>query len=133
MTLSGGDGIPLSVSALPSICLLNHSFHSDTEPSPPRPIRNYVEILRDTLLGFELTAFRKTRTHKAIASAKLYLFDVGVVNALAMRSRFRKERLFGRAFEHFIILELRAYLGHMRRDLPLCYWRSTSQFQGRAV
>ena len=35
----------------------------------------------------------------------------------------------GRAFEHFIILELRAYLSYMRRDLPLCYWRSTSQFE----
>ncbi len=95
-----------------------------------KTIRNYVEILRDTLIGFELAAFRKTRTRKAIASSKLYLFDVGVVNALTKRGEIAaKSELFGRAFEHFLILELRAHLSYTRSDLALSYWRSTSQFE----
>jgi predicted AAA+ superfamily ATPase len=37
--------------------------------------------------------------------------------------------LFGAAFEHFLILEVRAYNSYLRRNLPLTYWRSTSQFE----
>ena len=32
--------------------------------------------------------------------------------------------LYGQAFEHFIALELRAYLSYRRIHVPLSYWRS---------
>lgn len=41
---------------------------------------------------------------------------------------FRSE-LFGRAFEHFIALELRAFIAYHSIDWPLQYWRSTSHFE----
>jgi predicted AAA+ superfamily ATPase len=95
-----------------------------------KTIRNYVEIIEDTLLGFALPAFRQTRTRKAVAHAKFYLFDLGVVNALCHRGPIAaKSELFGRAFEHFVVLELRAYLSYARSDLSLSYWRSTSHFE----
>ena len=34
--------------------------------------------------------------------------------------------MFEQAFEHFIALELRAYLSYFRKRLPLCFWRTTS-------
>jgi hypothetical protein len=37
--------------------------------------------------------------------------------------------IFGDFFEHFIILEVRAYNHYFRKNLDLCYWRSTSQFE----
>ncbi len=40
-----------------------------------------------------------------------------------------KSEAFGRSLEHFIALELRAYLALKRLDLPLSYWRSTSQME----
>jgi len=99
-----------------------------------KTIRNYVEILKDTLLGFEVEAFRATKSRKAIARSRFYLFDIGVTNTLCQRGAIReKSELFGKAFEHFIMLELRAYLSYTRSRKALCYWRSTSQFEVDAV
>jgi len=36
---------------------------------------------------------------------------------------------YGRAFEHFIILETRAYLAYKNIDEPLNFWRSRSGFE----
>ena len=93
-------------------------------------VKNYIEILNDTLLGFPLTGYVKTRKRKSITRAKYYLFDLGVVNTLCRRGLIKKRsELFGRAFEHFIILEVRAYLSYSRKRLDMAYWRSTSQYE----
>jgi len=42
-------------------------------------------------------------------------------------------KAFGDAFEHFIILEVRAWLSYARRREELRYWRSTSQFEVDAL
>jgi len=51
----------------------------------PNSIKNYIQILEDTLLAFQLKAYTKTRRRKAISRSKLYLFDIGVTNSLANR------------------------------------------------
>ena len=97
---------------------------------PAKTIQGYLGILDDTLLGFLVPAFQKTRIRKAIARPKYYLFDIGVVNTLAYRGNIAlKSELFGTAFEHFIAMELRAWLSYRRLDAPLSYWRSTTQFE----
>jgi len=93
-------------------------------------IKNYVQILEDTLLAFQLKAFRKTRKRKAISRSKIYLFDIGVTNSLANRGEIRPaSELFGKAFEHFIVLEVKAFLSYARKNVEMYYWRSTSQFE----
>lgn len=51
-----------------------NSFASDCGVSL-NTIKNYFEILEDTLIGFKLPAFTKTKKRKAITRAKHYLFD----------------------------------------------------------
>ncbi len=93
-------------------------------------MKNYIQILEDTLIGFSLKGFTKTRKRKAISRIKHYLFDVGVVNSLARRGEIRtKSELFGKAFEHWVIQEMRAYLSYSRSSEEMCYWRSLSQFE----
>ncbi|MCF8084138.1 MAG: DUF4143 domain-containing protein, partial [Deltaproteobacteria bacterium] len=93
-------------------------------------VKNYVQILEDTLLAFQLKAFTKTRKRKAISRSKLYLFDIGVTNSLANRGEIRPaSELFGKAFEHFIMMEVRAFLSYARKNVDMYYWRSTSQFE----
>ena len=97
-----------------------------------KTISNYIEILEDTLLGFEVPAFQKTKKRKAIARSKFYLFDVGVVGFLCGRTiESKKSELFGKALEIFIAQELRAYLSYFHSDkkqkIPLQYWRSVSK------
>jgi predicted AAA+ superfamily ATPase len=86
--------------------------------------------LEDTLVAFQLKAFTKTIKRKAISRSKLYFFDIGVTNSLANRGRIMEgSELFGKAFEHFIVLEVRAFLSYARKDVKMCYWRSTSRFE----
>ena len=95
-----------------------------------KTVEGYFKILEDTLIGFQVPAFRKTTKRKAIARSKHYFFDIGVVNNLAKRGKVEyKSELFGKTFEHFIALELRAFLSYKRIDEPLQYWRSTSKFE----
>jgi uncharacterized protein len=105
------------------------SFSSDLQISTTT-FKNYLQILEDTLIGFRLPGFTETRKRKATSRAKHYLFDVGVARHLGRIGHIvPKSKNFGDAFEHFIILEIRAYLSYSRNRLPLCYWRSTSQFE----
>ena len=93
-------------------------------------VKNYIQVLEDTLVAFQLQAFTKTKKRKAISRSKLYLFDVGVTNNLANRGEiFNESELFGKAFEHFIMMEVRAYISYFRKNLKMQYWRSTSQYE----
>jgi predicted AAA+ superfamily ATPase len=104
-------------------------FASDLQVSPGT-LKNYVQILEDTLIGFRLPGFSDTRKRKATSRAKHYLFDLGVTRHLAKVATILPEsKAFGDAFEHFIILEVRAFLSYKRLPAQLCYWRSTSQFE----
>mgnify|MGYP001567761928 FL=1 len=97
---------------------------------PLNTVKGYYQILYDTLVGYELPPYRKTKTRKAVSTPKFYFFDIGVVNELL--GRFQIERhgdLFGRAFEHLIFAELKAAVDYFDSDRPLCYWRSQSQFE----
>ena len=94
---------------------------------PPSTVNEYVGLLEDTLVGFMLPAWTQSRKRKAIKSAKFYFFDPGITHVLAgTRTLERNSNLYGRAFEQFIGMELRAYLSYRRKRLPLSYWRSTN-------
>ncbi len=120
----------LDIMALNSGAEVNfEKIAADTQVSPST-VRNYIQILEDTLLGFIIKGFTKSQKRKATSRAKFYLFDLGVTNQLARRGKIEpKSELFGRAFEHFLILELRAFISYRRKDLSLYYWRSTSGFE----
>lgn len=106
---------------------LNYEGLSSDAGVPARTIQNYIQILQDTLVGFELKPFLFSKKRKAISRSKFYLFDIGVTNHLAKRGRLvAGGELYGFAFEHFIILELRAYLSYRRLRQDLMYWRSTA-------
>ncbi len=52
------------------------------------------------------------------------------MNALCGRRRVDvSPETFGKAFEHFIMLETRAYAHYSRIDEPLSFWRSQSGFE----
>ena len=120
----------LDVMALQNGEELNYENMASDCGVPARTLNNYVQILEETLVGFPVHSFRATKKRKAITRSKFFLFDVGVANVLAQRGEIKPHsELFGKAFEHFMFLELRAYLGYRRKPHPLQYWRSTSGFE----
>ncbi len=55
---------------------------------------------------------------------KFYFFDVGVANYLASNFKIQKKSVaYGKAFEHFIYTELRAYKIYKNKREPLQFWR----------
>lgn len=89
-------------------------------------VREYISLLEDTLVGFLLPAWIESRKRKAIKSGKFYFFDPGVTHTLSgTQALDRNSDLYGKSFEQFIGMEIRAYLGYRRIKLPLSYWRST--------
>jgi uncharacterized protein len=117
----------LHLSALCNTELLNFSNIGSDLGMPAKTVREYFRILEDTLIGFSLHPYKKTEKRKAISTAKFYYFDVGVANILASRTNITtKTELFGKAFEHFIALELRAFLEYKRDKRQLYFWRSKS-------
>ena len=89
-------------------------------------VREYVALLEDTLVGFLLPAWAASRKRKAIKSGKFYFFDPGVTHTLAdTRVLDRNSDLYGKSFEQFIGMEIRAYLSYNRTKISLSYWRST--------
>jgi predicted AAA+ superfamily ATPase len=115
----------LEVTALTNAQVLDYTSVANDAGMPARTVREHYQILEDTLLGWQLPPFRGTRKRKPVATAKFYLFDVGVANALMKRGEIRPgSELFGAAFEHLVFLELRAYLDYRRIDADLTFWRS---------
>ncbi|CAB1083467.1 FIG00550230: hypothetical protein [Olavius algarvensis Delta 1 endosymbiont] len=92
---------------------------------PPSTVTEYVHLLEDTLVGFLLPAWTESKKRKAIRTGKFYFFDPGVTHMLAGTETLdRNSDLYGKSFEQFIFMELRAYLSYRRINTPLTYWRS---------
>ena len=89
-------------------------------------VREYISLLEDTLVGFLLPAWIESKKRKAIKSGKFYFFDPGVTHTLSGTQVLdRNSDLYGKSFEQFMGMEIRAYLGYRRIKLPLSFWRST--------
>jgi|688.fasta_scaffold17698_8 predicted AAA+ superfamily ATPase len=95
-----------------------------------RTVREYYQILCDTLVGHIVEPFGATTRRKAVGIPKFYLFDLGVANFLTKTGEIQKgSKSCGDAIEHLVFLELKAFLDYQARDLPLSYWRSTTKFE----
>ena len=92
---------------------------------PPSTVTEYVGLLEDTLIGFLLPAWTESKKRKTIKTGKFYFFDPGITHTLAGTETLdRNSNLYGKSFEQFICMELRAYLSYSRQKLPRTYWRS---------
>jgi len=99
-----------------------------------RTVKEYFEIVKDTLLGYFIPAFTLTKKRKAIQAPKFYFFDVGIANYLLNRSNLLPGSAdFGHAFEHFIIQELTAFLSYKKSNEELSYWRSNTGYEVDAI
>jgi predicted AAA+ superfamily ATPase len=91
-----------------------------------KTVKEYYQILVDTLLGRFVMPFKKRQSRQVIGRApKFYLFDVGIAGAIVNRniSEPRGES-FGRALEHFILMELFAHRSHLELDYEINFWRT---------
>jgi uncharacterized protein len=93
-----------------------------------KTVKEYYQILVDTLLGTFVEPWKKRQERQVIGKApKFYLFDVGVAGALTRR-RVVEERgeQFGRALEHFVLMEILAHRSYRQLGYGVHFWRTKS-------
>ncbi|MDX1411738.1 MAG: AAA family ATPase, partial [Nitrospirales bacterium] len=91
-----------------------------------KTVKEYYQILVDTLIGTVVSPFRRRQNRQVLTKAsKFYLFDVGVAGAIIKR-RVREDRgeAFGKAFEHFILMELLAHRSYHEMEYCIQFWRT---------
>ncbi len=90
-------------------------------------VKEYYQILVDTLLGRFVPAFTARPKRRVIQAPKFYFADVGVVNHLAQRGVMTPGgELFGKALENLVCHELSAFREYRDRAWTLSYWRLAS-------
>jgi predicted AAA+ superfamily ATPase len=106
--------------------LVNFSNVARDSGVDSKTVREYYQILVDTLLGRFLFPFKRRQSRQVITTTpKFYLFDVGVAGAITGR-RLSQERgeQFGSALEHFILMEIVAYNSLRELDFDVAFWRT---------
>lgn len=93
-----------------------------------KTVKEYYQILVDTLLGTFVLPFKKRQERQVISKApKFYLFDPGVAGAIIKRTvEAERGELFGNAFEHFIYLEMLSHSSYHEIDYAINFWRTKS-------
>jgi len=120
----------LRVAAITSSELINYVNIGRETGVSHKVVRTYFDILEDTYLGFRIPPWKRSRNRRMIATEKFYLFDVGVANYLARRQPRIGSQEFGKAFEHYILMELKAYQSYRNPDMLITFWRTST---GREV
>ncbi len=93
-----------------------------------KTVKEYYQILVDTLLGYYIYPYRdKKKRQDLVASPKFYFFDVGLVGQLKKRTlQELKGKEAGAAFENYILMELWAYRGLSEKEFEIQFWRTNS-------
>lgn len=91
-----------------------------------KTVKEYYNILLDTLIGCYVYPFSKNEKRQVISSTpKFYLFDVGIGCYLSKKPVLElRGASAGNAFEHYILMELTAYIGINELGYKIQYWRT---------
>lgn len=120
----------LEVAALNSGQMINFQNVSNDAQVKYSTTRDYYQILEDTLIGFNLPAWKSSK-RKTISTGKFYFFDNGIVRILSKRKSLeRNSTEFGVALESFILHEIRCFSEYLRKGkLQINYWRTKSNYE----
>ncbi|MDA3938737.1 MAG: AAA family ATPase [Spirochaetia bacterium] len=110
--------------------IINYTNIGNDIQLPRQTVKLWFQVLKDTLLGFDLEPYTKTVKRKAIETAKFYFFDMGVVRSLRrLKTISSGSADYGEFFEHFICMELKTWIDYIKPRTLFNYWRSTSGFE----
>jgi len=93
-----------------------------------KTVKEYYQILVDTLLGTMVEPYKRRQERQIITKAgKFYLFDVGVAGAITQRHILQERgEQFGKALEHLILMEILAHRAYRELNYDVNFWRAKS-------
>ncbi|MEI6437329.1 MAG: ATP-binding protein [Candidatus Omnitrophota bacterium] len=119
----------LEVAAVCNGQMVNYSNIANDAQVPRSTVQEYFQILKDTLIAYELPAWRGSTKRKPVSTSKFYFFDVGLARYLQNRKQIVPgSKEYGECFEAYIFQELKVYSAYKGRG-ELAYWRSVSGYE----
>jgi predicted AAA+ superfamily ATPase len=109
--------------------IINYANLSRDTGVDDKTIKNYFSILEDTLIGFFLEPFEKSVRKRVAMKPKFYFIDLGIVKALNRTLSIPYAEFssaYGKAFEHFIIVEIMRFSNYSKNDFRFFYLRTGS-------
>jgi predicted AAA+ superfamily ATPase len=106
--------------------ILNYSAIALDTGVDDKTIKNYFSILEETLIGVFLPPYLSS-VRKTTSKSKFYFFDTGIVKALTNTLSIPLVEFsspFGKAFEHFIIIEILRLSSYAQSDFKFFYLRT---------
>lgn len=99
-----------------------------------KTVKEYFNILTDTLVGYMIPAYSNTVKRRVAQSPRFYYFDVAIPNYLLNKRHLQPGSVdYGHSFEHLIMLELTAYIGYKDIRETLSYWHTYTGYEVDAV
>jgi predicted AAA+ superfamily ATPase len=117
----------LSVAAQMNGNIINYSAIAKDVCVSTTTIQSYFEILSDTLIAVTLPAYHAFIRKRQRSNPKVYLFDLGIVEALIESSiggLFYGSYAAGNRFEHFIFLEIYRLQSYRELNWQFSYLRT---------
>lgn len=117
----------LRVAAIGDTEIVNLSNVARESGSKLSTVREYYQILVDTLLGSFVPAYTVKPKRRTIQSPKFYFRNVGIVNYLTNRDNVQiGSEVFGKAFENWLFHEILAHSYYSEKYYDISYWRLTT-------
>lgn len=124
----------MEVAALTNGEMVNYSNVAQDCGIDAKTVKEYFNILEQTLIGYMVPAFSSTVKRRINQSPRFYYFDVAITNYLLHRHDLQPgSEDFGHAFEHLLMQEIIAYLGYNDIENALSYWHTYTGHEVDAV
>lgn len=117
----------LEVAAQSNGDIINYTNIARDVGADTKTVQSYFQILEDTLVGTLLSAYHKSIRKQQHQAPKFYFFDTGVKRALDNTLTVAlapNTYAFGKAFEHWIIIEVARLNAYHRKDYQFSYLRT---------
>ena len=104
--------------------IINYSNIARDVGADHKTVASYFEILEDTLLGFIVEPFHLSLRKRQLQSPRFFFFDPGIVRALTRMLAVPlkpKTYAYGKAFEHFVIIEIIRLSSYYQKDYRFSY------------
>lgn len=106
--------------------LVNYSKMASELQIHRQTVREYLQILDESLLGFRLSAYSQSIARRVTKAEKSFLIDNGLAYYfmdLKSREVLEASGRIGTLYENLFVAEFRKYEGLLKAPLSLFYWR----------
>lgn len=117
----------LEVSARCNGKIINYANIARDVGASEKTVKDYFEILNETLIGFLLEPFHHSFRKRLSQKPKFYYIDTGIVRSLTRSLSLplqERTSAYGDAFEHYIILECLRLASYFKPEYRFSYLKT---------